>query len=134
MAAGELFINGTDAYTAWGVSLEDGALDALMAFRPNKEPVTNKNVTANGAVVVAGTAGLSEERTVSLPLHIVAGSQSSFLSQRSAFYNAIKGGQLTIQTTHPSATYTMYYVSCSQYTQFLSGLAKFILTLYEPNA
>ena len=131
MAAGELYINNTDAYTAWGVSLEDGGLDALMAFRPNKEPVTNKNVTSNGAVVVSGTAGLVDDRTVSVPMHIVASSKSDFLSKKSAFYAAIKNGALTIQTT--AETYTMYYVSCSQYTQFLSGMAKFILTLYEPN-
>lgn len=112
-------------------------MDALMAFPPNKKPVTNKNATANGAVVVCGE-GLTEERTVSVPIHIIASSRQDFLTKREAFKTAIRSGALTI-TIKPNATlattytYTMYYLDCTQYTQFLSGMAKFILTLYEPN-
>lgn len=136
MPAGQLTINGTDAYTEWGVSLENDGMDALMAFPPNKQPVVNKNVTANGAVVVCG-AGLSEDRTVSVPLHLIANSREDFLAKRTAFQTAIRNGALTIvikpnvtlQTTY---SYVMYYIDCQQYTQFLDGMAKFILTLYQP--
>ena len=33
----ELFINGKDAYTTWGISMDDTALSALMTPAPNKE-------------------------------------------------------------------------------------------------
>lgn len=125
--------NWTDTWEAWGVGLEDGALDALMTFRPNKEPITNKNVTAQGAVVVCG-AGLVDERTVSVPIHIVARNKQDFLSKREAFYEAIQEGKIVLRVEKPvQVSYEMYYVSCSQYTQFMIGVAKFILSLYEPN-
>ena len=126
MPAGQLIINGYDAYTTWGVSLEDGALSAFAAFYPTKEPVVNKNITAEGAsVVYAG--GHRDERTISVPMHMVA--NSGFTTKYSGFYNAIKTGPLTIQT--PVGTYTMYYRSCSEFTYY-NGLAKFVLNLYEP--
>ena len=112
-----------DAWYEWGVGLEDGALDVLMSFRPNKEPVANKNVTAEGAFYVTG-AGLVDERQVSIPFHIVALDKVDFLLKRSAFYEAIKGGMLTIKIARPvEAIYKMYYLTCQQYTQFLSGMA-----------
>ena len=124
-----------DCWYEWGVGLEDGALDVLMTFRPNKEPVVNKNVTAQGAYYVTG-GGLVDERTVSVPFHIVAANKADFLLKRNGFYNAIKGSQqgslLVFQVANPvEVTYKMYYVSCTQYTQFLNGMAKFMLTLYE---
>lgn len=122
-----------DCYYQWGVSLEDGALDALMGFRPNKEPVVNKNVTADGAFYVTG-AGHVDERTVSVPFHIVSGDKADFMLKRNGFYEAIKEGLLTFKIMHPvEAVYKVYYVSCTQYTQYLDGMAKFMLTLYETN-
>ena len=172
--AGELFINGIDAYMTWGVSLEDGALDALMAFAPNKQPVTNKNVTATGAYVVCGEC-LGDERTVSLPLHLVAKDRTDYLMKRAGFLNYITNHALVLKValgkeggtiytegrdvigaikyyydspsaagSHPraiSVTYgvpyhtatAMYYIDCQNYKQFLSGIAKFNLSLYQPN-
>lgn len=122
-----------DAYYEWGVGLEDGALDALMGFRPNKEPVVNKNVTADGAYYVTG-AGHVDERTVSVPFHIVAKTRGEFVLNRQRFYEAIKEGLITMRLANPViATYRFYYVSCTQYTQYLDGLAKFMLTIYETN-
>lgn len=39
----ELFINGKDAYTTWGISMDDTALSALMTPAPNKEFIENKS-------------------------------------------------------------------------------------------
>lgn len=122
-----------DTWEQWGVGLEDGALDALMGFRPNKEPIVSKNVTVNGSFYVTG-AGLVDERTVNVPFHIVASSKSDFLIKRAGFYEALKDGLLTFKIEKPvQATYKLYYISCNQYTQFLSGIAKFMLTMYESN-
>lgn len=122
-----------DAWYEWGVGLEDGALDVLMSFKPNKEPIANKNVTAEGAFYVTG-GGLVDERQVSIPFHIVAMDKVDFLMKRAAFYEAIKGGMLTIRIANPVvATYKMYYLTCQQYTQFLSGIAKFVLVMWESN-
>jgi hypothetical protein len=122
-----------DVWDAYGVGLEDGALDALMGFRPNKEPIVSKNVTVNGSFYVTG-AGLVDERTVNVPFHIVAKNKTDFLYKRNDFYEAIRGGLLTFKIEKPvQATYKLYYESCNQYTQFLNGMAKFMLTMYESN-
>lgn len=131
-----LYINGVDARQAYGAALEDGALAQLMAFPPHKQPVTNKNATEPGAFVIDSTAGQVEERTVSLQVHIVATGMEDFLAKRQAFYAAITATHpLTIEVVLPNGShysYTMYYIDCQQYTQFLSGMAKFVLSLYEP--
>lgn len=142
MAAGQLYINSTDAFTEWGVSLEPEGVDALMAFAPNKEPIVNKNPTSDGAEVVATTVGRTDARTVTLLMHIVASGREDFIRKRTAFYNAVRAGALTvvyasdkryIDGENRMVEHTMYYVDCHQYTQFVSGLAKFALSLYEPN-
>lgn len=38
---GELFINGRDAYSTWGISMDDTSLSALMTPAPNKEFILN---------------------------------------------------------------------------------------------
>lgn len=166
----KLYINGNDAETTWGLRLdgEQGGYDALLTPPPLKEPVTNKNVTAEGAMVVCG-AGLYDERTVSVPVHIVANGYKDFMSKKNTLFSTLKGGALTVSvrrvwstrvngrtvsTEETEFTSTMYFVSCSQYTQFSMvqrktynplaetwsdvsgtgyGVAKFVLTLYEPN-
>lgn len=123
-----------DVWDNWGVGLEgDEAYEALMTFRPNKEPIVNKNVTVNGAYYVTG-AGIVDERTVTVPFHIVAFDKTDFLMKREGFYKAIQGGLIRFKIMNPvEAEYQFYYLSCSQYTQFFSGMAKFMLTLYETN-
>ncbi|MGX8695470.1 MAG: hypothetical protein ACSW8D_03710, partial [Prevotella sp.] len=71
MPAGELTINGKDAYTYWGLSLEETGLSKLMTPAPHKEPVQNKNMAMNGTMIV-GAVNLKDVRTVSLPVHITA--------------------------------------------------------------
>ena len=122
-----------DVYEQWGVSFEDGALDVLDSFRPNKEPIVNKNVTAHGASYVTG-AGLVDERTINLPFHIVADGKADLIQKRNAFYETIKSGLIILHTERPEvATYQFYYLNCNQFAQNLDGIAKFMLTMYETN-
>ena len=86
----KLYINGDDAYATWGLRLDEGGLDALEAMKPMKEPVTNKNVTAQGAVIVCGI-GLPDERSVSVPVHIVANSYSDFTDKRNRLIAVLSG-------------------------------------------
>lgn len=131
---GELFINNVDTYTAYGMSLEDGGLERLMTPAPNKQPVTNKNVVTDGAGVVDVTVGHKDERTVSVPFHIIAADQSDFLTKYAAFCAVLNNGNLAIRTKwQPNVVYHFIYIDCQQYQQFIGGMAKFTLSLYEPN-
>ena len=77
--SGELYIKGAgtnnafvDAYTAFGMSFEDTGINRILAPAPNKQPVTNKNVVTDGAGMIDVTVGHKDDRTVTVPMHIVA--------------------------------------------------------------
>lgn len=148
---GELYIKGTgttspsgstdsnvangfvDAYDAFGMSLEDTGISRILCPAPNKQPVTNKNVNAQGATIVAGT-GCKEERTISVPLHIIASSKSDYLTKYAALCAVLDGGWLDVKlAVSPSVIYHFQYLDCPQYAQYNGEMAIFNLQLYEPN-
>ena len=45
---GELYINGNDAWTTWGVNMGDGFLDAIDAPLPMKDYIENSSRTEHG--------------------------------------------------------------------------------------
>ncbi len=129
----KLYINGQDAETTWGLRLDGNpsGYDALLAPRSMKEPVTNKNVTAQGAVVVCGT-GLYDERTLSVPCHIVAKGYLDFEAKKNALISTLEtGSALAIEvkrywkvpgtnrtTEETEMTASMYYMGMNQFTEF----------------
>ena len=133
MARGELFINGQDAYTTWGVSLDEQGLSKLMTPAPHKQPVQNKNMAMDGTHIV-GQVGHKDVRTVSLPMHITASSRSDFLTKYAAFCAVLDTGWLHISTSYePGKVYHFIYVDCQQFSEFVLEMAHFTLTLSEPD-
>ena len=133
MPAGELFINGQDAYTTYGVSLEDEAMSALMAPLTMKDDIVNESRLEHGTRRISAGAKVTE-REISLPVHLTASSKSEFLTKYAAFRAMLEAGDVTITTSHElGVVYKCRYVSCTQYTQYLSGIAKLMLRLREPN-
>lgn len=143
MALGELdiYVGGTwkDAYTQWGLSLEDEGLSRLVTPRPHKQPVTNKNVTAAGAYVIAGTVGYEDERTISLPMHITAPDKATFWSRYRAFCSVLGAGTVTLRSNyfkdgngHP-ISFTLIYQDVQNFTEFTQKMAKFDVVFYESN-
>lgn len=148
MPAGELFIKtkGTggsyvDAYNTWGLSLEDEGLSRLITPRPHKSPVTNKNVTASGAYVIANTIGKEDERTISVPMHITARTKADFWTQYEAFCaDVLARGTVYVKVVlHPTAqttkelTWTLVYQDAQNFTEFIQEMAKFDVVFYESN-
>ena len=133
MPAGELFINGKDAYTTWGLSLDETGLSKLMTPGPHKEPVQNKNMAMNGTHIVGGVA-YKDVRTVSLPVHITAPNKSTFLSRYASFCAELDTGRLDISTKYePGKVYHFIYEDCQQFSEFMLEMAKFTLSLTEPD-
>ena len=132
--------NDIDTYEEWGLSLEDNAMNALLAPPPNKEPVVNKNQTAWGAQVVV--AGLTDERTITLQVHIVSdtGTQAqrraAFYSKYYAFVSFIKNNVFRIKVRDYSGTLRtttdLYFLDCQNFRSFDGTMAVFNLSLYEP--
>lgn len=133
MPQGELYINGVDAYTEYGMSLESSALSALMTPPPNKELIENKSRLEHGKRVVNVNPKV-DERELNLQFHITAKSRNDFFEKYSKLCGLLESGNIEIKTSYQSdVLYRMNYISCTQFSQFRLGMAKFTLRLNEPN-
>lgn len=134
MPKGELFINGLDAYERWGVSLSDTALSALMTPSPQKKFISSKSRLKDGKSIVVNNPKV-DERSVSIIIHLIARNEAEFFSNYEKFCNEVLAkGYLTIETKFQQGViYKMEYESCSQFSQFMRGIAKFTLKMTEPN-
>lgn len=134
MPKGELYINGIDAYDRWGVSLSDTALSALMTPAPNKAYISNKSRLENGKRVIINNPKV-DERSVSINIHLTASNTQEFYNRYYAFCTEILAeGKIDIKTKYQeNVVYHMVYESCTQFSQFMQGIAKFTLKLNEPN-
>lgn len=133
MPKGQLYINGKDAFTEWGISLESTALSALLTPAPNKALPENKSRLLDGKTFVEIPRKV-DERTVVLPINLIASSEQQFFEHYNSFCEELAKGKLEIKTSfQPGKIYYMEYISCNQFTQFMRGIANFSLKLCEPN-
>lgn len=130
---GELFINGKDAYTEYGMSLEDGAISALLTPPSLKEFVENESRIENGKKIIVGYP-VYDARDVSLAFHIVAPTKEAFFAKYQALCAVLQKGIVKIKTKYQADTvYKFVYNSCTQFSQYSFGIAKFTLKLTEAN-
>ena len=131
---GELIINNLDAYATWGISLDQTSLSELMTPPSNKAFIENKSRLEDGKRVVAANPRV-EERSLSLQLNLTAPDEVTFIKRYQAFCDEVLAkGVFTLRTKYQTEVqYTLVYVSCSQFSQFLRGIGKFSLKLNEPN-
>lgn len=130
---GDLFINGKDAYDTWKLSLTDGSISTLMTPAPMKSIIENKSRTDHGKKVINNAPKL-DERDITLQVHFKANSKEEFFSRYESFCQELAKGTLEIRTKYqPTVVYRTNYLSCSQFSEFMFGIAKFTLKLNEPN-
>ena len=134
MPHGELTINGQDAYDIWGVSFEDGALASLMTPPSMKPSIVNESRLEHGKRRINRILA-KEERELTLPFHLVAKSRTEYLDRYERFVSMLTSEEyITIETSYQSNTiYKCIYQSCTQFSQYIDGLAKFVLRLIEPD-
>lgn len=132
---GELFINGKDAYVEWGVSMDTSSLSALMTPPPVKDLPENKSRLNDGKQVLYNPSLVKyDERSITLTLNLTARNEADFFSRYTAFCEELKVGKIEIRTKYqPDVVYKTIYKSCSQFSQFMRGLAHLSLKLDEPN-
>ena len=137
-----------DAYDVWGVSLDETGMSRLMTPAPNKQPVNNKSELEHGkSVIYAPLNVMKDERTISLVMHLTANrhyssSHGRWLTEREDFFikykdfceKVLDAGYIEMATCYiPRVVYRLLYVDCTQFSEFMLGLAKFTLSLNEPN-
>lgn len=133
MPKGELKVNGYDAFEKWGISLSSTSLSALMTPPPQKEFVSNKSRNENGARVVVVDPRV-DERQLTLEMHLKAPNETEFFRRYGEFCQQLATGRLQIETKYqPGIKYRVIYESCTQFTQFMRGIAFFTLRLTEPD-
>ncbi len=131
---GDLFINGTDAWNAYGMNFEDGALASLLTPPPMKEYAESKSRLQHGAVLVVDNETTKfDSREVTLQFHIVAANNAELMGRYASICNVLKQGKITVQTRYSNDVYRMVYKSCSQMSLLVNGIMKFTLRLTEPN-
>ena len=127
------YINGKDAYSTWGITMDTTSLSALMAPPPVKAFVESKSRLQDGKQVVLNNPRL-DERDLTLTLQLTARTEAQFFERYASFCEELKTGWLEVRTCYqPSVLYRFVYLSCQQFTQFVRGYAKFALKLTEPD-
>ncbi|WP_294470902.1 hypothetical protein [uncultured Bacteroides sp.] len=129
----ELYINGKDAYTTWGISMDDTSLSELMTPVSNKEFIENESRLEHGKKVIVSNPRL-DARNVTLKINLSATSEQHFFERYNSFCKELATGVLEIKSKYqPDVVYKTIYQSCSQFSQFMRGIGKFTLKLVEPN-
>lgn len=129
----ELIINGKDAYTTWGISMDTSSLSALMTPPPMKEFIENKSRLEHGKRIITSNPKI-DERNITLTFNLTAKNEEQFFSRYNSFCEELAIGVLNIKSKYqPDVVYKTIYLSCNQFTQFMRGIAKFSLKLIEPN-
>lgn len=138
MPVNEVFIkyNGTfeDAFVRYGLSFEEEGLSRLMTPAPHKEPVQNKNLAMHGTSI-AGNVNYKDVRTLSIPFHITAPDKATFFQRYWRFCQEVLDTGW-VHLKHAALTDKVFhfrYVDCQQFSQFNREMAKFTLSLEEPN-
>ena len=129
----ELYLNGKDAYTTWGISMNDTSLSELMTPTSNKEFIENESRIEHGKRVLVTKSKL-DARNLTLTINLIASNQGQFFERYNGFCEELATGVLEVRTKYqPNVVYRTIYQSCSQFSQFMRGIGKFTLKLYEPN-
>jgi hypothetical protein len=133
--AGELIINGKDAYTEWGVSMGDKFLDALGEIAGMKEYVTNNNRLKDGVDYV-NTIPKIDERSVTLTFTITGENSVDFLDKKNSFYEELYHGDIALKVpANGNEIYHLKYKnSTGAYAQNIERtFAKLGVKFQEPN-
>lgn len=133
MPKGQLKINGKDAYLTWGISMDDTSLSSLMTPPSVKPYITNDDRMRHGKEYLS-TPIYVESRDLTLQLNLTAKNEEQFFTRYASFCEELAKGILDIETSfQEGVVYHCLYQSCSQFSQFMREIGKFILKVTETN-
>lgn len=130
---GDLYINNKDAYVTWGIYADADAMSVLMTPPPQKDRITNNSPLEHG-VQYLRSLNKVDERTITLVIYLRADGLADFMAKYASFCEELRSNTLNIRTKWETGVeYKCLYVSCTQFSEYRFGLAKFSLRLVEPN-
>lgn len=107
---GELFINGTDAFT-YGVSMGGGFIDTLKATLAFKDDIENNSAIEHGKRVVL--TPYIDSRDVSLTFTVIGRNRADFEANEKTFLDILYSRKLTIKIKDNSEYYRLIYTGKS---------------------
>lgn len=143
MHTGKLYINGNDAYLAYGLILytESAGLNennSALLTPPAVKTYTTVAYRERTGEEVSVKSPCYEARSVTLLLAILAEDEAGWWSKFTAFTALLKSGWIELRVTELGKTYRLYYQSFSTYKQLteIKGsnriCAKFQVKFREP--
>ena len=127
--------NTYDIKSEYGVSLSDGALSALLAPPAAKERISNESRLEDGKRIDIYTQTYFQSRELTLEMHLIADTFEQFLSRWRAFLAALtaspQGIRMIVTAYGQTLTYTLQYLSCTQFAQYNGQLGKFAVRFSE---
>ena len=127
---GDLFINTKDAWTTWGVFLEDGSEDKLLLASPLKDYIGNKSRQDHGKQILATTPRV-DERNVTV-VFCFANAPTNFITRYKAFTTELYLGTITLQVVRLGITFNLKYLNSNALSS-MTTLGKVAVTFSEPN-
>ena len=93
---GDLYINGKDAWTTWGVNMGDGFLDAIDGFLSMKDYVENESRLEHGKRVIVSNPRIAS-RELTLHFTLKGESQADYRDKRNAFEEELYKGVVNVR-------------------------------------
>ena len=93
---GELFINGKDAWTTWGVNIGEGFVDAIDSPLPMKDYIENESRLEHGKRIITSIAKV-DSRELTLGFTIMGTSESDYRAKKKAFQTELQAGAFTVR-------------------------------------
>lgn len=93
---GDLFINGKDAWSTWGVRMGEGFLDAIDGFNEMKDYIENESRLEHGKRVITDNAKV-DSREITLQFTIEGSSESDYRSKKKSFQIELEKGAVNIK-------------------------------------
>lgn len=95
---GELYINGKDAWSEWGVNMGKGFLDAIDSFAPMKDFVENESRLEHGKRVLVNNPKVAS-REITLHFTIKGSSEADYRAKRKAFEQELQKVKIDVKVT-----------------------------------
>lgn len=135
MPKGQLYINDLDAYTEYGISLNEAGLSTLITFPERKDFVKNEVRTEHGTRYNLTTPPCIKEREVTLFFHLYANNSAQFDERMNKLKELFtETAEIKLRTSYETnVCYRLLYVSCTQLTQLRKEYALIGIKFVEPN-
>ena len=93
---GELYINGKDAWTEWGVNMGGDFINAIDSFAPMKDYIENESRLEHGKRVLVKDPKVAS-REMTLRFTIKGDDESDFRTKRKAFEAELQAGKVDVE-------------------------------------